>query len=81
MNPTSLPIFLKPMHKLAKVSLLDTQSIYTLDTQPDAQVFSLGTEQSGQSQTYEHMQNEIGIDLDCADLSDEQKQKLIHFLG
>ena len=27
------------------------------------------------------MLNELGIDLDCADLSDEQKQKLIHFLG
>ena len=62
MNPTSLPIFLKTMHKLAKASFLDTQSIYTLDTEPDAHVFSLGTEQSDQSQNYEHMLNELGIE-------------------
>ena len=30
-------------HKFAKASLLDTQSINTLDIESDAQVFSLGT--------------------------------------
>ena len=47
------------------------------DREPDAQVFSSGAEQNGQSQFCEHMLNELGIDLDCADLSNEQKQKLI----
>ena len=81
MNPTNLPVFLKPYHRLAKASLIHTNSIFAFDTDTEAQVFSLGSEQNNQNQNYETILKDIGINLDCADLSNEQKQKLINFLG
>ena len=81
MNPTNLPVFLKPNHRLAKASLIHTNSIFAFYTDTEAQVFSLGSEQNNQNQNYETILKDIGINLDCADLSNEQKQKLINFLG
>ena len=81
MNPTNLPVFLKPNHRLAKASLIDPKSVYAFETDNQANVFSLNSDSKTDSQNYENILEELGINLDCADLSKEQKQKLINFLG
>ena len=81
MNPTNLPVFLKPNHRLAKASLIDPKSVYAFETDNQANVFSLNSDSKTDSQNYENILEELGINLDCSDLSKEQKQKLINFLG
>ena len=81
MNPTNLPVFLKPNQRLAKASYLSSESIFSFDNDTEAQVCSLGSDENSQKQNNETILQDLGINLECADLSNEQKQKLINFLS
>ena len=81
MNPTNLPVFLKPNQRLAKASYIPSESIFSFDNDTEAQVYSLGSDQNSQKQNNETILQDLGINLECADLSNEQKQKLINFLS
>ena len=81
MNPTNLPVFLKPNQRLAKASYISSESIFSFDNDTEAQVYSLDADQNSHKQNNETILQDLGINLDCADLSTEQKQKLINFLS
>ena len=80
MNPTNLPVFLKTNHRIAKANLVDTASIYDFNTETEADMFNLSSKQNMQSPDCEKILKEIGINLNCEHITEDQKQKLTHFL-
>ena len=80
-EPNKPSHFLKSNHRVAKARLVDPKSVYAFETDTQANDFNLNLESKTDSQNYESVLEELGINLDCADPSMEQKQKLINFLG
>ena len=74
MNPTNLPVFLKTNRRIAKASLVDTEAIHDFNTENEANVFNLSSEKNKQSSNYEEILKELGINLNCEHLTEDQKQ-------
>ena len=81
MNPTNLPVFLSSNQRLAKVNLVDSQSILDLKEPNSTHVTGLSTDGRSEILGKEKMKKDLGINLDDSNLSKEQKEKLYNFLG
>jgi len=80
LNPTALPVFLKPSTKVAKAHLLTNATINSLDTSKSASVHNISADSSS-SQHWKDIVLDLGINLENTSLSKEQKEKLYCFLG
>lgn len=79
MNPTNLPVFLKANQRLAKVSLVDSSTVFDMKEPNEAHVFHLG--ETSQKPDHEQIVKDLGIDLDHMELTEDQKVRLYQFLG
>ena len=79
MNPTNLPVFLKSNQRLAKVSLVEGNSVFDLKEPNEAHVFSMG--ETSQMTNHEQIVKDLCINLDNTELSEDQKARLYQFLG
>ena len=69
MNPTNLPVFLSPNQRLAKVSWVDSNSIFDLKEPCQAEVFNIS--QTSQKTNHEQVIKDLGINLDNSNLTEE----------
>ena len=81
MNPTNLPVFLSANQRLAKVQLVDDQSIFELKESNSVHVMGLSTDSGSQTLDSEKIVKDLGINLDDTDLTVDQKDKLYGFLA
>ena len=81
MNPTNIPVFLSSNQRLAKVNLVDSQSIFDLNEPNSTHVMGLSTDGRSETLGYEKVVKDLGINLDDSNLSTDQKDKLYSFLG
>ena len=81
MNPTNLPIFLGTNQRLAKVNLVDSQSIFDLKESQSTQVIGISTDNSSETLDSERIVKDLGITIDDSNLSKDQKGKLYNFLA
>ena len=79
MNPTNLPVFLTSHQRLAKVCLVDNNSVFDMQEPNEAHVFSMG--ETFQQSDHEQTVKDLGINLDNTDLSEDQKARCIIFSG
>lgn len=81
-NPTSVPVFLSARQREAKASLIDDPSTISVLLEPNsANIFNLSALDSEQDENNEEIVKNLGIDIENNNLTIEQKQKLIRFLG
>ena len=81
MNPTNLPVFLSANHRLAKVQLVDNQSIFKLKENSSVHIMGLSTDSGSKTSDAEKVVKDLGINLDDTDLTVDQKHKLYGFLA
>ena len=81
MNPTNLPVFLGTNQRLAKVNLVDSQSIFDLKESQSTQVMGISTDNSSETLDTERIVKDLGITIDDSNLSKDQKGKLYNFLA
>ena len=81
MNPTNLPVFLGTNQRLAKVNLVDSQSIFDLKESQSTQVMGISTDNSSETLDSERIVKDLGITIDDSNLSKDQKGKLYNFLA
>ena len=81
MNPTNLPVFLGTNQRLAKVNLVDSQSIFDLKESQSTQVMGISTDNSSETLDSERIVKDLGITIDDSNLSKDQKSKLYNFLA
>ena len=81
MNPTNLPVFLSANQRLAKVQLVDNQSIFELKENSSVHVMGLSSDSGSRALDAEKIVKDLGINLDDTDLTVDQKHKLHGFLA
>ena len=81
MNPTNLPVFLGTNQRLAKVNLVDSQSIFDLKESQSTQVMGISTDNSSETLDAERIVKDLGITIDDSNLSKDQQGKLYNFLA
>ena len=79
MNPTNLPVLLSPNQRSAKVSWVDSKSVFDLKEPSQAEVFNIS--HTWQKTNHEQVIKDLGINLDNSNLTEEQRSKLYNFLG
>ena len=90
MNPTALPVFLKANTRISVLSEADCSSVIKVTDHEDSlnsenlnSVYNVNVESSGTltNEQYIKIARDLGINLDDADLTSEQKEKLLIFIG
>ena len=81
MNPTNLPVFLGTNQRLAKINLVDSQSIFYLKESQSTQVMGISRDNSSETLDTERIVKDLGITIDDSNLSKDQKGKLYNFLA